>query len=368
MKKFALGAAVAAMTLAGISAASAEDIVIGVAGPFTGPNAAFGEQLKRGAEQAAKDINAAGGINGKTIKLEYGDDASDPRQGVSAAGTLAQKKAVAVIGHFNSSVSIPASDVYAEEKIIQITPASTNPTLTDRGAKYSNVFRTVGRDDQQGEIAGKYVESKFKGKKVAIVHDKTTYGKGLADEFKKAYNAAGGKEVMYEGITTGDKDFSALVTKMKQAGVDVIYYGGLHNEAGLIIRQTREQGSNAQLVSGDGIVTEEFWSITGKAGEGTIMTFSPDPSKIPAAKPVIDRFKAANYNPEGYTLYSYAALQVYALAANKAKSTKMEDVEKTLKTGSYDTVVGPLSFDKKGDLTTAAYVWYIWKDGKYTEM
>ncbi len=369
MKKFAFGVAVAAFAaVVATGSARAQDITIGVASPFTGPNASFGEQLKRGAQAAVDDINAKGGVLGRKLKIEFGDDASDPRQGVAVANQFATKKVPFVVGHFNSSVSIPASDVYVEEGIIQITPASTNPRLTDRGAKYFNVFRTCGRDDQQGAVAGGYIADKLKGKKVAVIHDKTTYGQGLADETKKAMNAKGVTEAMYEGINVGEKDFSALVSKMKAAGIEVIYFGGLHNEAGLLIRQAKDQGVNAVMISGDGIVSEEFAAIAGKASDGVLMTNGPEPRNLPYAKDIVAKFKAGGYDPEGYTLYSYAAVQVWADAANLAKSLKGEDVAKAMRANKFNTVIGPLEFDAKGDLKAAAYVMYEWKDGKYKEM
>jgi branched-chain amino acid transport system substrate-binding protein len=243
--------------------------VIGVAGPVTGPNAAFGAQLQKGAEQAAADINAAGGINGEQIKVVVGDDVSDPKQGISVANKFVADGVKFVVGHFNSGVTIPASEVYNENGIMVITPAATNPQVTERGMPM--VFRTCGRDDQQGIVAGKYLADHFKDAKIAVVHDKTPYGQGLADETKKAMNAAGVTEVMYEGVNIGDKDFSALIGKMKEAGVSIIYWGGLHTEAGLIIRQAADQGLKATLVSGDGIVSNELASIAGDAVAGTLV-------------------------------------------------------------------------------------------------
>jgi branched-chain amino acid transport system substrate-binding protein len=173
---------------------------------------------------------------------------------------------------------------------------------------------------------------------------------------------------MYEGINKGDKDFSALVSKMKQAGIDVMYFGGYQTEAGLIVRQSRDQGLKAPLIGGDAIVTEEFWKITGPAGEGTMMTFAPDPRKVPTAKAIVDKFMAGGYNPEGYTLYTYAAIQAFAAAAEKNKSVKLDDLAKALRATTVDTVIGPMSWDKKGDVTDPKYVFYVWKAGKYAEM
>ncbi|MFN7010674.1 MAG: branched-chain amino acid ABC transporter substrate-binding protein [Allorhizobium sp.] len=366
MKKSLLSAVAIAAMVAFAGNASAE-LLIGVGGPITGPNAAFGAQLQKGAEQAAADINAAGGINGEMVKIVLGDDASDPKQGVSVANKFIADEVKFVVGHFNSSVSIPASNFYAENGIVQITPASTNPEFTERGLW--NTFRVCGRDDQQGGVAGRYLADKFKDAKIAVIHDNTTYGKGLADETKKAMNEAGVTEVMYEGVTTGDKDFSALIGKMKQAGVSIIYWGGLHTEAGLIIRQSADQGLKATLVSGDGIVSNELASIAGDAVAGTLNTFGPDPTLNPANKDLVEKFKAAGFNPEAYTLYSYAAMQTIAAAAKAAGSNEPEAVAEAMKKGSFSTVLGDMSFDEKGDPKLPGYVMYEWKkgaDGKYT--
>ncbi|RJG43568.1 branched-chain amino acid ABC transporter substrate-binding protein [Mesorhizobium sp. DCY119] len=366
MRKSLLSA-VALTALMAFSGSAWADVLLGVAGPITGPNAAFGAQLQKGAEQAAADINAAGGINGEQIKVSIGDDVSDPKQGISVANKFVADGVKFVVGHFNSGVSIPASEVYAENGILEITPAATNPVFTERGLW--NTFRTCGRDDQQGAVAGAYIAANFKDAKVAVIHDKTPYGQGLADETKKALNAAGVTEAMYEGVNVGDKDFGALIAKMKEAGVTLIYWGGLHTEAGLIIRQSADQGLKAPLFSGDGIVSNELASIAGDAVAGTYNTFGPDPRNNPNAKEIVEKFRAAGFEPEAYTLYSYAATQVVALAAAAAGSNDPEAVAKAIKEkGPFKTVLGELSFNEKGDRTDADYVVYQWKkgdDGKY---
>ena len=356
--------ATAALAVSGGGALA--DVAIATAGPMTGQYAVFGEQMKRGAEMAVKDINAKGGVNGEKLAMRIGDDACDPKQAVAVANQLANQEVVFVAGHFCSSSSIPASQVYNEEGILQISPASTNPQLTEQGFK--NVFRTCGRDDVQGQYAANYVVDNGVAKKVAIIHDKSAYGKGLADEFKKELNARGVQEVMYEAITQGDKDFSALGTKMKNAGVGLIYLGGYHTEAGLIVRQAREQGLNAPLMSGDALVDQQYWAITGPTGEGTLMTFAPDPRKLQSAAEVVKRFAAEGYSPEGYTLHAYAAVQVFAEAAGRAGSTELGALVRALRGGTYDTVLGPIAFDEKGDVRDFRYTMYRWHDGRYEEI
>ena len=286
---------------------------------------------------------------------------------MSVANQLAQKGVKLVAGHFCSGSSIPASKVYAEEGILQITPASTNPKFTDEGSW--NTFRTCGRDDEQGQVAGKYLAEHFKGEKIAILNDNSAYGKGLADETAKALHANGGKEVLSTAYTPGEKDYSSLVSRLKDAGVTVIYVGGYHTEAGLIIRQAKAQGMKATLVGGDALVTNEFWHIAGDAGSGTLMTFPPDPRLMKTAADVVKEFKAKNIDPEGYVLYTYAAVQIWADAVKKAGTTDPKKVAQTLKaSGNWPTVIGPITFDKKGDPTGGGYVFYVWKNGSYAEM
>ncbi len=358
-------AAMLAVTLAG--AAAQAQIRIATVGPMTGSYAAVGAQMKAGAEQAVADINKAGGVNGQQLVLEVGDDACDPRQAVSVANQMASRKVAVVAGHYCSGSSIPASKVYAEEGVLQISPASTNPAYTDNGSW--NTFRVCGRDDQQGLVAGKYLATTFKGKKVAILHDNSAYGKGLADETKKSLNANGLTETLYAAYTPGERDYSAIVSRMKQAGIEVIYVGGYHTETGLIARQAKEQGMNITMVGGDALVTNEFWQIAGPAGENTLMTFPSDPRKRPTAAAAVAEFKAKGFDPEGYTLYTYGAIQIWAEAAKKANSVDGKKVADVLRGGqAWDSVLGPITFDKKGDITTADYVFYVWKNGNYSEL
>ncbi len=351
-----------ACALAGSAAAQ---VKFGVAGPITGPNAATGAQMKNGVEQAAADLKT---ILGQKITVEYGDDVSDPKQGVSVANNFAADGVKFVIGHYNSGVTIPASEVYQENGILEITPASTNPTVTERGMW--NIFRTCGRDDQQGRVAGNYILAHFKGKKIAFVNDKTTYGKGLADETLKTIRAGGMKEVLNEGINTGEKDYSALISKIKESGADLVYFGGLYTEGGLIVRQMRDQGVTAPLMGGDGITSDEFATVGGPGVVGTLMTYGPDPRNRPEAKAVVAEFRKKGFEPEAYTLYSYAGVQIIKQAAEAAKSLDPKKVADKMHSGmTFQTVLGPYSYDKKGDITKLDYVMYIWKkdaSGKIT--
>jgi branched-chain amino acid transport system substrate-binding protein len=365
----ALGAAV----VAALAMPARADIKFGVAGPITGGSAAFGVQLKQGVEQAVEDINAAGGILGQKILLSVGDDGADPKEGVSVANKFAADGIKFVIGHFNSGVTIPASEVYQENGMLEITPAATNPKVTDRNMW--NIFRVCGRDDQQGSVAGAIIAARFPGKRIAIVHDKTTYGQGLAEETRKAINAKRIKEVMFEGINKDDKDFTALVSKLKSANPDLIYWGGLHDTGGLIVRQMRDQGVKAPLMGGDGMADDEFAAIAGPGAEGTLMTYSPDPRNDPRNKEIVDLFrKKRGFEPQAYTLYSYAAVQIIKQAAEQAKSLDPKKIAEVMHSGkAFKTVAGDIALDKKGDVggdgyivdgkKKDRYVLYVWKKG-----
>ena len=363
--------ALAVATALGASSIVQADVKIGVAGPMTGANASFGQQYMKGAEAAAEAINAAGGVNGEKIVVVAGDDACEPKQAVAVANRLVdQDEVIGVVGHFCSSSTVPASEVYADAGVLMITPGSTNPTVTERGL--AAVFRMCGRDDQQGIVAGDYIVDVLKGKKVAVINDKDTYGKGLADATAKQLTARGVKPVLEEGLTRGEKDFSALVTKIRSTGADVVYFGGLHPEAGPLVRQMREQGlKDVRFMSDDGIVTDELVTTAGGAQyvDGVYMTFGADPRMLPDSKAVVDQFRKSGYEPEGYTLYAYASLQALAAGFNGAKSNKGEEAAKWLKANPVKTVMGEKAWDGKGDLKVSDYVVYQWNaEGKYKQL
>ena len=365
--KHLLGAGIGLAFLMALSGAAYADITIATVGPMTGDNASTGAQFKAGVGLAVDDLNAKGGVLGQKVQWTSEDDACDPKTAVSAAELVAGKGVAAVIGHYCSGSSIPASAVYADAKIVQISPGSTNPLYTDQRPG-PGTFRVCGRDDAQGAVAGAYIAKNFAGKKVAILNDKSAYGLGLATETQKALNAAGMKEVIFDSYNADDKDFSPIVSKLKDASIDVLYVGGYRAQAALFARQMKDQGMSVQLMGGDDLVANEFWTAAGDAGQGTMMTFAPDPTKNPSAADVVAEFKAKNLDPAGYSLYAYAAVQVWAAAATKAGSTDFDKVVAAMNSETFDTVLGPIKFDSKGDVVGAKFVWYVWKDGNYSEM
>lgn len=356
------GVAVAAV-IAFASQAQA-DITIGLIAPVTGSVAAYGIQVKNGAETAVEVINKNGGILGEKVVLKLVDDAADPKQGVSAANQLIGDGIKFVVGPVTSGSAMAVSDALAEAGVVMVTPTATAPTLTNRGLE--NVFRTCGRDDQQAVVAADYVVKNLKDKKVGVLHDKAPYGQGLADSFKASLNSAGQKEVLYESLTPGEKDLSALVSKIKNAGVEVLYFGGYHPEAGLLSRQLADQGVKLLLIGGEGLSNTEYWAIAKDTGEGTLFTNAVDVTSNPAAAEAVAALKAKDITPEVFTLNGYAAVQVLKDGIEKAgKADDPTAVAKLLHDGLVaKTIIGDLTYDKNGDLTSPTFVVYKWNDGK----
>jgi len=357
----------AVVVLAVGQAQAASTITIGVAGPLTGDQGAFGQELKNGALIAVEEWNAKGGVLGKRIEILWGDDQHDPKQAVSVANKFVNEGVVGVIGHFNSSCSIPASTIYHDGKIVQLTPASTNPDFTERGLW--NVFRVCGRDDQQGSVAATFIAKKLKKSRVAVLHDKTTYGQGLANETLKALEKAKVKPVYYGGITQGEKDYRPVLTAMKGKDPEVLFYGGIYPEAILLTKQMRELGMKSIFVSGDGVWTKEYIEISGSDAEAAFITFTPDQAKIKEAKVVIKKHKEKFGSDVGaYTVYSYVAANMLLDTIAATKSTDGAKIADHIRKTKWNTALGPIQFDKKGDVLVSPYVVWEVKNGKFVEV
>ena len=354
-----------------VCSAHAQDIRIAVVGSMTGSFAGAGDQVKRGAELAAKDINEAGGVNGGKIVLSIEDDACDPKQAVSVANHVVGEQITLVDGHVCSGACIPASAVYAEYSVLVMTPACVNSKLTDNAfAKgWPTIMRLYVRDDNQGKMLGAWIADRYKDKKIAFVHDKSPYGKGLADRVKANLNAAGVQEILYEGINPGEKDYSAIVSKLKGLGTEILFFGGYPTEGGLILRQAADQSVKFQMVTASAFVTPEFWSIAGSAGEGTLFPFPRNPVGLETAKHVVDEFRATGYEPEGFTLFSYATVQALAEGVRRAGKVDGAAVAHALRTGDpVSTVFGPVTFDAKGDVEGMTYEMNVWHNGHYGKL
>ena len=339
------------------------EVLIGVAGALTGQLAWTGSQIQRGAEMAVADINAAGGVLGQQIKIIVADDVCDPEQAVVAARKLVADGVALVIGHGCSGASIPASKEYAAAGVLQISPASTNPQLTEQGR--ANVFRTIGRDDQQGIVAGDYLADHWGDRKIAILSDGTTYGKGLAEATRKQLSRRGMSETVNREYEAGKTDYSAEIAVLKAADIAVLYVGGYWTDIALLARTARDRNYRIQVISGDTLATEEYGLIAGPAAEGTLFTFPADPRRNAEAASVVKRFRAENFEPDSYTLLSYAAVEAWSQAVEKAGSLALKSVIAALHDHEFDTVLGRIDFDDKGDLTAQRWIWYVWKGGEY---
>ncbi len=344
-----------------LASPAAAEARIGLGAPLTGPDAVFGAELRNGVEQAVLDINAKGGILGQHLVLDIGDDASDPKKGVAVAEKFVAQKTSFVVGHFNSTVTLPASEIYSDHGVLDITPASVNPQVTERGLDL--VFRTCGRDDRQASVAAKYLAAQG-AEKIAILHDRTTYGKDLADKARKALLDLGVKDVLYDGVDKDARDYSAIVARIKASGADFLYWGGGAADAGLIVRQMRAQGMNTVLVGTDAIASDDFAAAGGEAVEGTLMTLPSDPRRRPEAADAVQRFEARGIDPETYTLYAYAAVEVIEDAAEAAHSLDPAAMAKVMHSGApFKTVLGTISYDSQGDRIEPDYVMFVWKKG-----
>lgn len=360
----------AALALAGLASHSfaADTLKIAIAGPKTGPVAQYGEMEFNGAQMAIDQINKAGGVDGKQLEGVVFDDACDPKQAVAVANKIVNEGIHFVVGHLCSSSTQPASDIYEDEGILMVTPASTSPDITSRG--YKLVFRTIGLDNMQGPTAAKYIIEQAKPKVVAIVHDKQQYGEGIASAVKQTLDKAGVKVALFEGINAGDKDFSSLIAKLKQDNVDFVYYGGYHPELGLLMRQSAEKGLKAQFMGPEGVGNSAISAIAGKASEGLLVTLPRSFDQDPKNQALVQAFKDKKQDPSGpFVFPSYAAVQLIADGIGKAHSEKPEDVAKALRSNTFNTPTGDLSFDAKGDLKNFEFVVYKWHaDGTKTEV
>jgi branched-chain amino acid transport system substrate-binding protein len=354
----------AAIGLATATAAPARaEVLIGLAAPLTGPMGWAGGETERGAKLAVADLNAKGGLLGEQIEMITADDYCDGEQAVAAANKLVADGVVAVFGHQCSGAAIPASKIYAAAAVLMISNFATNPELTEQGLQ--NVARVVGRDDVQGKMGADLLAERWRDKAIGILHDGEAYGKGLAQETKKRLNDHGVVEVMFEAIEPLAVDYWDVVQKMRSKGVEVLYYGGYASEAALIVRQAREHGYELQLVAGDGIGQEDFGLIAGPASDGTLMTGVPDASANPTATKVLEGTGPGDQS----AFTAYAAVQVWAQAVEIVDSFETGAVAEALRTHEFDTVLGRIGFDAKGDVTGYdTFVWYVWKDGKYVRV
>jgi branched-chain amino acid transport system substrate-binding protein len=343
------------------------DILIATAAPMTGRLAWYGEEWQRGTQLAVDDLNAAGGLLGQRVELTFGDDNCDPAQAVALARSLVARRVAAVIGHTCSEAAIAAAPIYETARVIMIAPSASNPALTESG--WRHVFRTFGRDDLQGRIAAEYLAREHAADRIAIVHTEGTYSRGLAAETKRRLNELSVAEVAFIGVNAALADWAAVVERLGEAGVGVVYAPMHGPDAGLLIRSAADLGRTFVVVGGDALNPEDFWMITREAGEGTRFTSGPDPRTFPQAKDVVERFRRTDHEPGAFTLYVYAAVQAWAQAVAQAGTLEPEAVMRVLHEAEFDTVLGRIGFDVKGDVEGfEPFVWYVWRSGKYVPL
>ncbi|WP_409190529.1 branched-chain amino acid ABC transporter substrate-binding protein [Bradyrhizobium sp. RDM4] len=352
-------AAAALLSLALSSSARARDVYIAIAGPMTGSTAALGAQIRDGAAAAVDSINASGLLPDTRLILRIADDACDPKQAVAVANRLTSDGIKLVVGHFCSSSSIPASDIYAEAGVVQISTGSTNPRLTERGL--TTVFRICGRDDQQGRVAAEYIARRQRGAKLAVLDDKSTAGKGIADIVESQLRAAG-EHTFRQSYVAGEKDYTALVSRLKTEGIQLVYIGGYYNEIGLIVRQAAEAGARLTMMANDPLMTSDFLAIAGDAVNGTLFTFMPDPTTNAAGAAAVAKLQGSSLSGAGYTLYAYAAVQAWADSVKRAGSFDAARVAAALRSDSIETAIGTVRFDSEGDNAAPGFIVYRWRE------
>lgn len=340
-------------------AVNAADIKVAIVGAMSGPVAQYGDMEFTGARQAIADINAKGGVNGnKLVGVEF-DDACDPKQAVAVANKVINEGIHYVIGHLCSSSTQPASDIYEDEGVLMITPAATAPDLTTRG--YKLIMRTTGLDSDQGPTAAKYILEHVKPQRIAVVHDKQQYGEGLARAVQDSLKKANANVVLFEGITAGDKDFSTLVARLKKENVDFVYFGGYYPEMGQILRQARAAGLTTKFMGPEGVGNSSLSNIAGDASQGMLVTLPKRYDQVPTNQPIVDALKARKLDPTGpFVWTTYAALQSLSTAMQRTGSTEPARLAADLKARSVDTVMGPLSWDEKGDLKGFEFGVFEW--------
>lgn len=357
----------AAGMLISTGAFAADTIKIAVAGPFTGALTQYGTMVKEGVDTAIEQINAAGGVLGKQLEAVTIDDGCEPKQGPVVANRVVNDEIHYVVGHVCSGATIAATNIYNNEGVVMVTPSATSPAVTD-GKNYDMIFRTIGRDDQQGPAAAKFIIEKIKPKLVAVLHDKQSYGQGIASAVKDELEKAGVKVAMFEGINAGDSDYSAVITKLKSSGADFVYYGGYHPEMGLLLRQGAEQGLEAKFMGPEGVGNPDINAIAGGSVEGMLVTLPADFTKDPSNAAIVKAFTDKKRDPSGaFQLTAYSATKAIAEGIKGAGEDDPIKVAKYLHANSVATPIGEISWNKQGDLNDFKFDVFTWhKDGSKT--
>ena len=367
MRKLSLVFSFAALAIGGALTGcqkSADTIKIGLAAVQSGSDAQIGLTMLNGAQVAVDEWNAKGGVLGKKIETISLDDEGKPDKAVNVAQTLVDDGVVAVIGHLNSGCTIPASRVYSDGKVIQITPGSTNPQYTEQGFPYA--FRICGRDDQQGATCGNFFRDVLKLNKIAILHNKTAYGQGLATEVQKTFESKGGTVTMFQGVGEDESDFRANLTVIQGSGAEGFFWGGMYGQGGPLCVQMRQAGMTIPFISGEGCFDHTFINTVGAGAANVYLSFGKDYRSLPAAQSFLQKYKAKYNQDEGaYSVYGYDAANVLLTAIAQAGSTDPDKVSAIMKGQPFDTILGKIEFDSKGDLKQSSYIMWTIQNGKF---
>jgi branched-chain amino acid transport system substrate-binding protein len=350
--------------MAGSSPAHA-DITIGLAGPLTGSNAAVGTEMRLGMEGAVQEINNQGGVLHQKLVLSSEDDACDDALAVAAAKRLVERNVRFVVGHYCSGATLLASPIYADVGTLEIT-LSSNAVITEQG--FDGLYRIAGRSDQQGRILADYLATHFAGERVAILADRSVYGVGLAAAVRPQVAEQGKVTLAVDlSIDVGTKDFSTIIDRLKETGVQAVVLATYPTEGGLIAKQAAAAGLKLQFVAGSTFSNHLFWEVAGPSGEGTIFVFVADGTKMPSAHDAVEKLRAHNVDGQGYTLYAYAAVQLFADAIERAQSIEPDAVNGELQKGGLSTVLGDIAFDENGDNLTPNWHLFRWTESHYVD-
>jgi branched-chain amino acid transport system substrate-binding protein len=341
-----------------------ETLKIGLAGVQTGPDGEIGAAPIRGSQLAIDEWNAKGGVLGMKIETVVRDDEGKASQAVAVAQELVAAGVKAVVGHFNSGCSLPASEIYNQAGIVQITPASTNPQVTERG--FEQTFRVCGRDDQQGDVSAKFALDTLKLTQVAVIHNKTAYGQGIAEVFKKTFESKGAKVTLFDGLASEEMDFRATISAIQKSGAQGVFWGGMYNQAGPFFNQLRQAGFKGAFLGGDGIYDPELIKTVGAKADSLYISFGPDFVHAEAAKPFLAAYKQKfNQEAAGYSIYGYDAANILLAAIQKAGTTDAAKVSEALRSQAWSGLMGQTEFDAKGDLKKANFVIWTIRDGAF---
>ncbi len=345
------------------------EIRIGVAGPLSGQFEAFGRDIVLGAEQAAAAINKAGGIDGEPIRIVAEDDACTEDGGRDAANRLIGARVSAVIGHVCWRASVAGSALYHANDIVQISPATRYAKFTDeRPDPSGGTYRLIGRADEQARFLARLLLARHAGLRIGIAHDNSPYGKGLATEVENDLTATGDRPVIVLEYEPGKDEYRALVSRLNDAGAEILFLGGYFGDAAVIVRDMRARGMTVPLIGADALGSSEFWVIAGEAGNGTVFSAPIDPRRFETARAVVPLLARDNQPAQPYSLYAYAALQVLAEALRMADASTKAELDPLLNGTTFDTVLGNVRFDSNGDAEIPSYSAFEWRDGEVVRL